>query len=166
MTRLYMYRHWLVALGLTLITLNGSAQEEDSVIGEGTTVGFEYTLSLSDGTVVESNVGGDAFSYTQGGSQILPALEVALTGLAIDDTKQVTLEPADAYGDVNPEAFQEIPIAQIPEDARVVGTILGAEGFEGPIRVHEVKEDVVVLDFNNPLAGKKLTFDIRIVSLD
>jgi FKBP-type peptidyl-prolyl cis-trans isomerase 2 len=166
MTRLYMYRHWLVALGLTLITLNGSAQEEDSVIGEGTTVGFEYTLSLSDGTVVESNVGGDAFSYTQGGSQILPALEVALTGLAIDDTKQVTLEPADAYGHVNPEAFQEIPIAQIPEDARVVGTILGAEGFEGPIRVHEVKEDVVVLDFNNPLAGKKLTFDIRIVSLD
>jgi FKBP-type peptidyl-prolyl cis-trans isomerase 2 len=136
------------------------------VIGEGTTVGFEYTLSLSDGTVVESNVGGDAFSYTQGGSQILPALEAALTGLAIDDTKQVTLEPADAYGDVNPEAFQEIPIAQIPEDARVVGTILGAEGFEGPIRVHEVKEEVIVLDFNNPLAGKTLTFDIRIVSLD
>jgi FKBP-type peptidyl-prolyl cis-trans isomerase 2 len=166
MTRLYMYRHWLVALGLTLLSLNGNAQEEDSVIGEGTTVGFEYTLSLSDGTVVESNVGGDAFSYTQGGSQILPALEAALTGLAIDDTKQVTLEPADAYGDVNPEAFQEIPIAQIPEDARVVGTILGAEGFEGPIRVHEVKEEVIVLDFNNPLAGKTLTFDIRIVSLD
>ncbi len=136
------------------------------MIGEGTTVGFEYTLSLSDGTVVESNVGGDAFSYTQGGGQILPALETALTGLAVEDTKQVTLEPGDAYGDVNPDAFQEIPIAQIPEDARVVGTILGAEGFDGPIRVHEVREDIVVLDFNNPLAGKTLTFDIRIVSLE
>ncbi|NNC63643.1 MAG: peptidylprolyl isomerase [Gammaproteobacteria bacterium] len=166
MTRLYMYRHWLVALSLTLLSLNGNAQEEDSVIGEGTTVGFEYTLSLSDGTVVESNVGGDAFSYTQGGSQILPALEAALTGLAIDDTKQVTLEPADAYGDVNPEAFQEIPIAQIPEEARVVDTILGAEGYEGPIRVHEIREDIVILDFNNPLAGKTLTFDIKIVSLE
>lgn len=166
MTRLYVYRHWLVTLGLTLFSLSGNAQEEESVIGEGTTVGFEYTLSLSDGTVVESNVGGDAFSYTQGGGQILPALEAALTGLTVDETKQVTLEPVDAYGDVNPEAFQEIPIAQIPEDARVVDTILGAEGFEGPIRVHEVKEEVVVLDFNNPLAGKTLTFDIRIVSLE
>lgn len=166
MARLYLHRHWLVALSLTLSSQSGNAQEEEPVIGEGTTVGFEYTLSLSDGTVVESNVGGDAVSYTQGGGQILPALEAALTGLAVDDTKQVTLEPADAYGDVNPEAFQEIPIAQIPEEARVVDTILGAEGYEGPIRVHEVREDVVILDFNNPLAGKTLTFDITIVSLE
>jgi len=166
MTRLFLHRHWLVALGLTLLPLSGNAQEEESVIGEGTTVGFEYTLSLSDGTVVESNVGGDAFSYTQGGGQILPALEAALTGLAVNDTKQVTLEPGDAYGDVNPEAFQEIPIAQIPEEARVVDTILGAEGYEGPIRVHEIREDIVILDFNNPLAGKTLTFDIKIVSLE
>lgn len=165
MTRLYSYRHWLVVLVLTLFSLSGTAQEA-SVIGEGTTVGFEYTLSLSDGTVVESNVGGDAFSYTQGGGQILPALEAALSGLAVEDTKQVTLEPVDAYGDVNPDAFQEVPIAQIPEDAREVGTILGAQGFDGPIRVHEVREDVVVLDFNNPLAGKTLTFDVRIVSVD
>ncbi|MDH3419913.1 MAG: FKBP-type peptidyl-prolyl cis-trans isomerase [Gammaproteobacteria bacterium] len=165
MTRLYLHRHWLAALSLTLFSLSGNAQEDDPVIGEGSTVGFEYTLSLSDGTVVESNVGGDPFSYTQGGSQILPALEAALNGLAVEDTRQVTLEPADAYGDVNPEAFQEIPIAQIPEEARVVGTILGAEGYQGPIRVHEVKEDIVILDFNNPLAGKTLTFDIRIVSL-
>lgn len=165
MTRLYLHRHWLAALSLTLFSLSGYTQEEDPVIGEGSTVGFEYTLSLSDGTVVESNVGGDAFSYTQGGGQILPALEAALNGLAVEDTKQITLEPVDAYGDVNPEAFQEIPIAEIPEEARVVGTILGAQGYEGPIRVHEVKEEIVILDFNNPLAGKTLTFDIRIVSL-
>lgn len=136
------------------------------MIGEGTTVGFEYTLTLTDGTVVESNVGGEAVTYVQGGGQILPALESALTGLAVDDTKQVTLEPADAYGEVNPEAFQEIPIDQIPEDARVVGAVLGAQGYEGPIRVHEIREETVVLDFNNPLAGRTLTFDIRILSLE
>jgi FKBP-type peptidyl-prolyl cis-trans isomerase 2 len=120
---------------------------------------------LSDGTVVESNVDGDAFTYVQGGQQILPALEAELLGLAVDDTKQVTLAPEDAYGPVNPEAFQEIPIDQIPEDARIVGSILGAEGYDGPIRVHEVREETILLDFNNPLAGKTLTFDIRIVSL-
>lgn len=156
----------LIGLGLLLVSPSGMAQEEDPVIGEGTTVGFEYTLSLEDGTVVESNVDGDAFTYTQGEGQILPALEAELVGLGVDDTKEVTLEPADAYGEVNPEAFQEIPIAQVPEEARVVGTVLGAQGYDGPIRVHEVREETVVLDFNNPLAGRTLTFDIRIVSVN
>jgi len=158
-------RQLLTVLGLALLPFTVIAQEEDGAISDGKTVGFEYTLSLSDGTVVESNVGGDAFTYVQGGQQILPALEAALVGLAVDDTKEVTLAPEDAYGPVNPQAFQEIPIDQIPEDARVVGSILGAEGYDGPIRVHEVREETVLLDFNNPLAGKTLTFDIRIVSL-
>lgn len=136
------------------------------MISEGKTVGFEYTLSLVDGTVVESNVGGNTFTYVQGQGQILPALERELEGLAVDDTKQVTLEPVDAYGEINDAAFREVPIAQIPEEARVVGTALGAQGYDGPIRVHEVKEETIVLDFNNPLAGRTLTFDIRIVSLN
>lgn len=164
MTRHITAQRWLVGLALALLFPVGFAQTEDTVISEGKTVGFEYTLSLTDGTVVESNVGGDAFTYTQGEGQILPALEQALLGLAIEDTKQVTLAPADAYGEVNQEAFQEIPLDQIPEEARVVGTILGAQGYDGPIRVHEVNEEFVILDFNNPLAGKTLTFDIRIVS--
>jgi FKBP-type peptidyl-prolyl cis-trans isomerase 2 len=166
MSRLQPGKLALIVLGTTLLAHGGFAQEEESVIETGKTVGFEYTLSLSDGTVVESNVGGDAFSYVHGERQILPALEEALVGLAVDDTKQVTLEPDDAYGEVNPEAFQEVPIAQIPEDARVAGTILGAEGYDGPIRVHEVRDDTIVLDFNSLLAGKTLTFDIRIISLD
>jgi FKBP-type peptidyl-prolyl cis-trans isomerase 2 len=165
MTRHCSVKHIPAVLGLALLSFTVLAQEEEAVISEGTTVGFEYTLSLSDGTVVESNVDGDAFTYVQGGQQILPALEAELLGLAVDDTKQVTLAPEDAYGPVNPEAFQEIPIDQIPEDARIVGSILGAEGYDGPIRVHEVREETILLDFNNPLAGKTLTFDIRIVSL-
>jgi FKBP-type peptidyl-prolyl cis-trans isomerase 2 len=165
MTRHCSVKHIPAVLGLALLSFTVLAQEEEAVISEGTTVGFEYTLSLSDGTVVESNVDGDAFTYVQGGQQILPALEAELLGLAVDDTQQVTLAPEDAYGPVNPEAFLEIPIDQIPEDARIVGSILGAEGYDGPIRVHEVREETILLDFNNPLAGKTLTFDIRIVSL-
>lgn len=157
---------WLIGLALLLSSSSGFAQEEEAVISEGKTVGFEYTLTLGDGTVVESNVGGDAFTYVHGEGQILPALEQELSGMAVEDSKQVTLEPEEAYGEVNEAAFQEIPIAQVPEEARVVGTVLGAQGYDGPIRVHEVKEDTVVLDFNNPLAGKTLTFDVRIVSLE
>lgn len=166
MSRRNSAQRWLLGLSVALLSSGGLAQEEAAVISEGTTVGFEYTLSLSDGTVVESNVGKEEFTYVQGEGQILPALERELLGMAVDDSKQVTLAPADAYGEVNAEAFQEIPIGKVPEEARVVGTVLGAQGYDGPIRVHEVKDETVVLDFNNPLAGKTLTFDIRIVSLN
>lgn len=166
MTRHFSVRPWFVGLALTLLSSSGFTQPGEAAVSEGKTVGFEYTLSLSDGTVVESNIGGEAFTYTQGQGQILPALEQALLGMAVDDTKQVNLSAADAYGEVNEEAFQEIPLDQLPDEARVVGTILGAEGYDGPIRVHEVNDEFVILDFNNPLAGKALTFDIRIVSLD
>jgi len=166
MTRDFMAQRWRVGLLIALFSSSAMAQQEEAVISDGKTVGFEYTLSLTDGTVVESNVGGDAFTYVQGEGQILPALEQALLGLAVEDSKQVTLEPADAYGEVNEAAFQEVPIEQVPEDARTVGMVLGAQGYDGPIRVHEVKEETIVLDFNNPLAGKTLTFDIRIVSLE
>jgi len=166
MTRHFVAPCCLAVLVMAVVSTTGFAQQQDAVVSAGKTVGFEYTLSLSDGTVVESNVGGDPFTYTQGQGEILPALELALAGLAIDDTKKVTLAPADAYGEVNEAAFQEVPVDQLPEEARVVDTILGAEGYDGPIRVHEVNDEFVILDFNNPLAGKTLTFDVRIVSVN
>lgn len=142
------------------------AEEEKEVIEQGKTVAFEYRLSLEDGTVVESNVdSGQPFEYVQGGGQILPALEAALEGLGENDEKSVKLTAEDAYGPVNPEAFQEVPRDRIPEEAQSVGTQLSAPGYEGPIRVHEVKNETVVLDFNHPLAGQALTFDIRVVSV-
>jgi FKBP-type peptidyl-prolyl cis-trans isomerase 2 len=156
----------LVALGTIVLASGGLTQEEEPVIDTGKNVGFEYTLTLDDGTVVESNVGGDAALFVHGEGQILPALEDALSGLGVDDQKTVSLEADDAYGPVNPEAFREIPVAQIPEDARVVGTRLSTEGYDGPIRVHEVRDDSIVLDFNHPLTGQALTFDVRIVSVD
>ena len=166
MQHVFSARPWLVGVLVALLSSTGFTQEEEAVVSDGKTVGFEYTLTLTDGTVVESNVGRDTLKYTQGEGQILPALERELAGLAVDDTKQVTLAPADAYGEVDQGAFQEVPIAQVPEEARVVGTLLGAQGYDGPIRVAEIKEESVILDFNNPLAGKTLTFDIRIVSLE
>lgn len=136
------------------------------MISEGKSVSFEFTLTLADGTVVDSNVDSEPLKYVHGEGRLLPALESALEGMAVDERKSISLEAAEAFGDVNPDAFQEVPIQNVPEGARTVGTQLSADGFDGPIRVHEVREQSVVLDFNNPLAGKDLTFDVRIVSVD
>ena len=118
------------------------------MIEPGKTVGFEFTLKLEDGSVVQSNKGSEPLTYVHGQNQILPALEQQLEGLQVDDEKAVKLAAEEAYGDVKEEAFQEVPTEQIPEDARRVGAQLSAQGYEGAIRVAEVKDDTVVLDFN------------------
>jgi len=135
------------------------------VIEDGKQVSFTYTLS-SGGEQLESNKGQEPLVYVQGGGQILPALEAGLAGLAVGDTKTVDLSAADAYGDVDEAAIREVPVDEIPESAREVGAVLQAQGFPGPIIVKEIREDVIVLDFNHPLAGKDLTFDVEIVAIE
>lgn len=136
------------------------------MIAEGNTVGMEFTLSLADGTVVDSNVDGDPLTYVHGEGQLLPELEAGLVGMAVDERKTINLEPAQAFGEVNPDAFREVPVDDIPEDSREVGAQLSAEGFEGSIRVSEIREETVMLDFNHPLAGQQLNFVVRVLTIE
>lgn len=163
----------IVPMGLAVVIITASAswaqEEEIIVIGEGNSVSVEYTLKLEDGTTVDSNVGGDPMVYKQGGSEILPALEAALFGLAVGDTKEVELTAEQGYGPVDPQGFQEVELDMVPEDARTVGTMLMAsapDGQQQPIRVHEVKDETIVLDFNHPLAGKALNFDVKVLAIE
>ena len=155
---------------LTIVASAGWAEEEETkVIENGNAVSVEYTLKLDDGTVVDTNIDGDPMTYKQGGSEILPTLEAALLGLKVGDVKQVHLTAEEGYGPVNPEGYQEVELSMVPDDAHTVGTMLMATGPEGeqqPIRVHEVKEETIVLDFNHPLAGQALNFDVKILAID
>jgi FKBP-type peptidyl-prolyl cis-trans isomerase 2 len=144
-------------------------EKERIVIEQGRTVSIEYTLKLDDGTVADTNVGGEPLVYTQGNGQILPSLERALEGMAAEETRSVQISAADGYGEVNEELFQEVPPDKVPEEAHEVGKILYGQGPGGqqfPVRVHEIREEVIVLDLNHPLAGQALNFDIRIISVE
>jgi FKBP-type peptidyl-prolyl cis-trans isomerase 2 len=136
------------------------------MIESGKTVVLEYTLKLQDGSVVQSNRDSEPLKYVQGEHQILPALERELEGLDVDDVKVVELSAEDAYGEVKAEAFKEVPTEQIPEGARRVGAELTAQGYRGSIRVAEIKTESIVLDFNHPLAGRDVTFDVRVVAIE
>lgn len=139
------------------------------MIEEGSAVSIEYTLTLDDGETADTNVGGEALVYSQGQQEILPALEEALIGLEVGDTKKVVLTAEEGYGLVDPDGFQDVEPDLVPEDAQTVGTMLVAsdpEGNQQPIRVHEVGEDKIVLDFNHPLAGQALNFDIKITGIE
>ena len=134
------------------------------MIEDGRQVSMTYTLII-EGEVVQSNTAEDPLVYLQGSGQILPALERELLGMTAGDQRTVNLGAADGYGEVDQTAFREVPLDRMPEQARQVGTMLRAEGRAAPIRVAEINENGAVLDFNHPLAGKDLHFDVTIVSV-
>lgn len=157
-----------LVLAVVATSASQAQTEETGVIESGSSVTIEYTLKLDDGSTVDSNVGGNPLTFTQGTGEILPALEEALLGAKVGDQKEVILTAEQAYGAVNPEAFQEVPLEKLPEDARTAGAMLMAsapDGQEVPVRVHEVKEETIILNFNHPLAGQALNFDIEILDI-
>ena len=134
---------------------------------EGKTIAIEYTLK-SEGNVVDTNVGAEPLEYLHGQGQIIPGLEKAIEGMNEGETKTVSVAPQDAYGDLNEEAIVEVPKAQIPEEAQKIGAVLETKSPEGALlrgQVAEIKEEVVILDFNHPLAGKTLEFEVKVVSI-
>lgn len=139
------------------------------MIQNGSSVSIEYTLKLDDGTPVDTNVGEDLLTYEQGAGEILPALEAALAGHRVGDTKTVSLTAEQGYGAIDPEAYREVDLEVVPEGSREVGSAMVArnpQGQETPIRVHEVREQSIILDFNHPLAGEALNFDVKIVKIE
>lgn len=154
----------LVAVaGLPVAAVSGPTT---AVIEKGKKVDVEFTLTLDDGSTVQSNVGGPPLDFVAGEGPIIPGLEAAPQGKAARERVKVRIPPDQAYGPVDPKKVQEVPLDKIPEDSRKVGTLLSAQGFDGPIRVAEVRPDVVVLDFNHLLAGKALTFDVFMLSIN
>ena len=154
-----------LSLGLLLVT-SGYAQD---MIDDGKRVSLEYTLTLEDKTVIDTNVGKPPLVYTHGDRQIIPGLEKQLTGLKAGDTKNVEVAPAEGYGEVDPNRFQEVPKEHVPEEARSVGKKLQGQGPDGQMmfaQVTEVKENTVIVDLNHPLAGKTLFFAVKVLKIE
>lgn len=138
------------------------------IIENGLRVSVEYTLFDEDGALIESNKGKEPLVYVHGSGQILPGLEKQLSGMKVNQQGSLRVNPEEGYGGVDPKAFQEVPRADLPPDAQKVGTVIVAtspEGLSFPARVSKVRAKTVVLDFNHPLAGKTLSFEVRILKI-
>lgn len=162
------------AFSLTLLIFSarlcfGQAVAKGEIaVQNGSAVSFDYTLTDAGGNVLDSSKGKTPLTYTHGNRQIVPGLEAELTGMKVGDEKKVAVKPEDGYGPVDPRAFQEVAKDKLPPGALKVGTVLKAEGPQGqamPVRVHEIKENTVIMDFNHPLAGKTLNFDVKITDI-
>ncbi len=131
-------------------------------------VDFHYTLTNEQGETVESSRERDPMSYLHGANNIIPGLEQAMNGRAAGDTFEVTVQPADAYGERQEANVQRIPLKRLGKIPRPrPGQILGLQTQKGPVQVTVIKVGRfnVDVDANHPLAGQALTFDVEIVGV-
>jgi FKBP-type peptidyl-prolyl cis-trans isomerase SlyD len=160
----------ILGVATFLSPIQAKAQDGSSsiTVSDGKTISIEYTLTLEDKTVLDTNVGSTPLRFTQGSHQIILGLESALKGMKVGESKQVTVAPELGYGPVNMHALQEVPLEKIPENARTIGATIKGKDAQGRIvqaRVSKVNEHIVVLDYNHPLAGKTLFFDVKILDI-
>jgi FKBP-type peptidyl-prolyl cis-trans isomerase SlpA len=137
-------------------------------IQSGDNVKVHYTGKLEDGSIFDTSLaeGREPLETTLGQGQLIKGFEAGLMDMVEGEKKTIEIESADAYGEHNPEMINEIPRAQVPEGVKE-GEMLQGMGPMGPVNVKvvEVKDETVVLDANHPLAGKKLIFDLEVVSI-
>ena len=138
-----------------------------NTVAPGKVITLEYTVKLEDGQIVDTNVGGDPLTYTQGANQIIRGVESAVEGMEVGQTKQAIVPPNEGYGDRDPNALHEIPKDKVPQEAKVGTQLHGKDATGREIRpvVSDIKDETVVLDFNHPLAGKILHFDLKVVNI-
>lgn len=139
------------------------------MIKVGDLVTLEYTLYSEEGAELDSSKGLAPLSFVMGDKQILPALENALLGLQAGESKSIELKSADAFGPVYASAYREVDLQDLPEDCRQEGVIFGITDDDGQtrqVRVHQIKDDKAILDFNHPLAGKNLRFEILVIAIE
>lgn len=138
-------------------------------ITDGKTVAITYTLRLDNGEVVDSNVDQEPLTYVQGDEQLIFGLEQALEGKQAGDSLQVSISPEDGYGVLSEDALIDIPLDHLPEDGRQPGSVITAVGPEGQElegMVSAIHEQTATIDFNHPLAGQVLHFDVTILSVE
>ena len=137
-------------------------------VTSNSTVSVHYTGRLEDGTVFDSSLveGREPLTATLGQGNLISGFENGLVDMIVGEKKTIEIEPENAYGQINPQMVNEVAKAQVPEGVRV-GDMLQAMSPAGPINVKvlDIKEDVVVLDANHPLAGQKLIFDLEVISI-
>jgi FKBP-type peptidyl-prolyl cis-trans isomerase 2 len=135
----------------------------------GSTLKVHYTGRLKDGTEFDSSKGRDPMEVTLGASQVIPGFEAGLMDMAQGDKKTITIPVDEAYGPLQEDMVQKVPLADLPSDpAPKAGDQLVAHAPDGqqiPLVVTEVGDDYALLDGNHPLAGKALIFDLELVEI-
>ena len=138
-------------------------------VGEGTQVTLHFALKLNNGDVVDSTFGKEPASFTFGDGNLLEGFERALVGLTAGAKETFLIEPVDGFGQSNPNNVQHFSRDQFDDGIELQeGLMLSfadAQNSELPGVVSAFDEESVTVDFNHPLAGKDIHFEVEIISV-
>ncbi len=137
-------------------------------VEDGVVVSMEYKLTV-DGQVLDSSDEAGPLQFLAGYGNIIPGLENEMMGMKIGESKEVTVQPADGYGEFDEEAFMDVPRSEFPADMKLEeGLELHVTDEDGEHRaayVTKFDDKTVQLDFNHPLAGAVLNFYVKVIAL-
>ena len=135
-------------------------------VSEGTRVYLNFSVSLEDGSEVDTNFGGDSVQLVIGDGSLLPGFERLLFGMAPGERQMFVVPPENAFGQPNNNNVQYLPRKQFDDDADLeIGLIFSfadASGGELPGMIIAFGDDEVTVDFNHPLSGRNILFDVII----
>jgi FKBP-type peptidyl-prolyl cis-trans isomerase SlyD len=138
-------------------------------VADGMVVTFDFTLKLNDDEIADTTQGQMPLRFVVGQGQLLPGLEDAMIGMMVGEQRQITLEPDDAYGEWNEDALEEVALSELPQGVELEEgmplEVTDNEGETYEASVYEVRNETVVLDYNHPLAGETLQFDVKVVDI-
>ncbi len=132
-------------------------------------VTINFILKDEDGNILESTENMEPFSFISGNNQILPKLEAVVNQMLIGTKKDVKIEAAEGYGEYNESAIQQVDKNEFPEDIKLEEGMRmianSPDGKQMPFIVNKIEENEVTIDFNHPLAGKNLEFNVELVDV-
>lgn len=137
-------------------------------VQDGVVVTMEYTLTV-DGEVLDTSDGVGPLQFLAGYDNIVPGLEREMIGMKIGDEKKVVVSPAEGYGEFEADAFMEVPRSDFPADMELEEglelSVTDEDGASRYARVDKISDETIQLDFNHPLAGIELHFDVKVTAL-
>ena len=141
-----------------------------ATVKKGDKIKVDYVGTFEDGTVFDSTEKhGAPLQFEVGAGQLIKGFDEAVVGMKVGQEKKITLKPADAYGEHNPQMLKEVPREQLPQDrAPEVGMglyISLPNGARFPALIAKVSDKTITLDLNHPLAGKTLKFSIKVAEI-
>ncbi|MBN8413902.1 FKBP-type peptidyl-prolyl cis-trans isomerase [Halomonas denitrificans] len=140
----------------------------DYRIDEGMEVTLHFTLKLEDGTVVDSTRDKSPATFQLGDGNLPPGFEQPLKGMTDGDSGSFEVSPEHAFGQHNPQNIQRMKRDVFNGDEPEVGTVMSfadVNGDELPGVITELDGDMVEVDFNHPLAGRTLTFEVEVLGV-
>ena len=133
----------------------------------GTKVTLHFALVLEDGDVIDSNFETAPATFTVGDGNLLPGFESTLMGLENGDEREFTIPPEEAFGQHNPQNVQKVDRSNFDQQELEVGAMFSFQNGDGelPGVIIEFEDEEILVDFNHPLAGKNIIFQIKIMDI-